>query len=339
MPTLASIHIDSALTNVSIAYRNESYIAEMVAPVLPVAKRSDKYFVYDKAAFLSSSGTDAQGKPKSLRRPKSEATETDFNLSVDNYYAEEYARRQLVTDAETQYADSPLQPAIDATQHVTDLLMLDNEVATAAMTLNTNKYSATHKQLLTTGGVGTSWAQYQSANSHPLSDLKNAKIAGVKDLLREYNCALYTVDTARTLADHPDIKDLVKYTHIDALTTSGLLKVLRGLETIEGVQQVNTAPEGKPFASGNVWVDNNGTNVCLVFYRGKEMGPRTVHGFRTFEAPDDTNGARGVNIRRYRWDPKKGEYVEGAMTRDWKSIAKDANGNYIGGYLISGCTL
>lgn len=339
MPTLPSLHIDTALTNVSLAYINEEFVADQVMPPLPVDKRSDKYFVYDKTAFLKSSGLDANGKPRSLRRPKTEANEVDFPLSTSPYYAEEYAQSQLVTDAERRIADSPLNPDIDATVSLTELLKLDNETAAAYIACKTGNYPAAHKVLLTTGATGTSWAQYASANSKPLSDIKNGKVQVKKDILREPNAAIYTVDTAQTLADHPDIKDLVKYTHMDALTTSGLPKVLRGLQTIEAATQKITSAEGAAVTSGNVWTDENGTNICLIYYKSTDVAPRSIHFGRTFEAPDDTTGVRGFAVRRYRWDRKKGWYVEVSFTRDWRLMAVDGNGLAIGGYLISGATL
>ena len=341
MPALPSVHIDTALTNLSIAYMNETFVADQVLPPLPVTKRSDKYFVYNKEAFLAGSGLDVNGRPKSLRRPKSEAVEVDYNLSTDSYYAEEYARKELVTDAETKQADNPLAPDIDATNVVTEGLKIDNEVAAASVACRTTNFPNSNKVTLTTGGTGTSWAQYASANSQPLSNIKDGKVAVKKGILREPNAALFTVDTAQTLADHPSIKDLTKYTHEDGLTTSGLPKVLRGLATIEGATQMSTNAQGAAFASGNVWADENGTNICLIFYRSMDTGPRSVHFGRTFDAPDDTTNVRGISVRRYRWEPKKGGYIEGAMTRDWKIISKtthDANGKAIGGYLISGAT-
>lgn len=339
MPDIGTVHIDQAMTNLSVAIMNDSFVADQVMPPLPVAKRSDKYFVYDQAAFLQTSGLDANGLPKSLRRPKTEAAEIDYALSTDQYYGEEYARRELVTDAERKLADNPLQPDIDATTVVTNALQMDNEIMVARRACTSTAYSPNNKVLLTGGATGTSWAQYGSANSLPLSDIRNGKVTVRKALLREPNTMTLTVDSAQVLADHPTIKDLVKYTHQDALTSSGLPKVLRGLNTVEAVTQKSTNAEGLAFSSGNVWTDENGLNIALIYFRSVDTGPRSIHFGRTFDIPDDTTGVRGISIRRYRWDPKKGEYMEGAMTRDWKIIAKDGNGLAVGGYLISGPTL
>lgn len=344
MPALSSVHIDRALTNFSVAYINEGYVAEMVMPPLPVEKRSDKYFVYDRDTFLRGTALDANGLPRSLRRPRTEAAEVEYNLSTDTFYCEEYAHKALVTDEEVTEADNPLQPDLDATTVVTERLKLDNEIMTAKLACNSAGYAAANKVLLTTGGSGTSWASYASANSLPLSDIKNGKVQVKKGVLREANRMLVTMDTGLTLADHPDIKELVKYVSQDALTTSGLPKVVRGLMVIEGGAQKATSAEGvATVTSGNVWVDENSTNIALIFHHGGDVGPRSIHFGRAFEAKNAGMGnARGFAIRRYRDNPKKGEWIEGCMTRDWKFIAKDvngANGKPIGGYLISGATL
>ena len=44
-PTHADMHIQGALANMSIAYRNESYISDQVFPNLTVRHQADKYWV------------------------------------------------------------------------------------------------------------------------------------------------------------------------------------------------------------------------------------------------------------------------------------------------------
>ena len=52
-PTQQQVHIDQALTNISIAYRNANYLGEQIFPNVPVNKQSDKFFTYPKAASFS----------------------------------------------------------------------------------------------------------------------------------------------------------------------------------------------------------------------------------------------------------------------------------------------
>ena len=45
-PNASDVHIDSPLTNISIAYMQDQkeYIADKIFPVVPVDKQGDKYF-------------------------------------------------------------------------------------------------------------------------------------------------------------------------------------------------------------------------------------------------------------------------------------------------------
>jgi hypothetical protein len=199
-------------------------------------------------------------------------------------------------------------------------------------------YPAAGKVALTGGGTGTSWGQYGSANSVPLTDIRNGKLQVVKSIAREANCLLLGVDTARVLAEHPTLKELVKYVHQDALTGSGLPRVLRGLTVIEGSAQRNSAAEGAVFSGSNVWAADDGTSVALVFYRNPYPTVRSVSLGYTFEAPDDATGQRGVAVRRWREEKRKGTMLEASFLRDWQLVAVDGSGLAMGGYLISNCT-
>ena len=338
MPTVGQVHIDQALTAISVGYRNASYVADAVLPVVPVNKRSNKYFLYRREDFLSPSPTSGTGLA-SLRRPGSEAAELDYTLSTQNYSAEEYAYRGFVADAEAAASDNPLQADMDQSLQLTERLMLDNEISVANLVSKRASYPSSNKVALTTGASGTSWAQYASANSAPFNDIKNGKLAVIRGIAREANTMLLSVDAARTLADHPNLKDLVKYTHQDALTISGLPKVLRGLMVIEGATQKNTAVEGTTYSGGNVWAADDGTAMGLIFYRPDTPTLRTVSLGYTFEAPDDATGARGVAVRRWREERRKGTMLEAAFLRDWRLIAVDGSGLALGGYLITSATV
>src|SRR6266568_4296128 len=171
MPQLGTIHIDTALTNVSVKYTNESYIAEVVFPAIPVEKRSDKWFVYGKENLKVY---------EARRAPKSVAQEVDFSLSTSNYSAEERALRQLVTDAEARIADAPLQPKVDATEFLTDRLKLTLERDVAIKLTD----PAHVTQTVALAGT-TQWSDY--TNSVPLTNLATAKTTIRPNIIRPAN--------------------------------------------------------------------------------------------------------------------------------------------------------
>ena len=49
-PTGSDLHIDTFLSNLSIGFLNapSAYIADLVFPVVPTNKQSDKYAIYNK---------------------------------------------------------------------------------------------------------------------------------------------------------------------------------------------------------------------------------------------------------------------------------------------------
>ena len=79
MPDISMVHVDQALTNVSIAYQNAQFVADDVFPTIPVAKQSNKYFIYSKDRFRI---------VDDARRPGTRANEINWTLSTDTYFTE-----------------------------------------------------------------------------------------------------------------------------------------------------------------------------------------------------------------------------------------------------------
>ena len=346
MPDISTIHIDRALTNVSIGYVNETYVADDVMPPIPVVKRSDKYFIYNKDAFLRSTGVDPQGRPQSIRRPGSESTNIQFGISNQSFYAEQLAKKYLLTDAEVNYADVPLQPAIDATLALSEMIKLDNELAVATKCGKVTNYAASNQKLLVTGT--TTWQATGSA-SHPMSvDIPGAKTQVLKGVLRTANAMLVNYATGQVLSQNPEYVDRYKYVSKEGVTNSGLLPNIEGLDVIEAPTQYVTSAEGvNPVTTAFAWTDNSNRDIALIFHRPPGVaGLRTVAFGLTFNAPDDTLGGIGYMVKRWREERLDGEYIEVRTTRDWRFICTDGsangdggNGYAMGGFLISGTTL
>lgn len=337
MPGFTSIHIDSAITNMSLLYSNPAFIADRVAPILPVAKRSDKYFTYGKETALSVTAL-VGGLPISARAPGTAAGTIEYSVSTDNYYAAQYAYNHPIPDEELIYADDPLAPLVDAEIMLTNRLMLDNENVLATKVLTTANYSAANRTLLTTGAAGTTWAN-SNVNSVPMTNIQNGKLAVLKSLFTDPNRLMLTVDSAFALSQHTQFRDTFKYVSGMSLTNFDLPFMIMGLEVFIGNQQKITSAEGVAVqTTGNVWNSSTGNAAALVYYANENAGPRSVNAFRTFSCTAETNGGE-FGTRKW-YDPKiKATYVECAMSRDWKIVGKDGSSNIAGAYYIDGCTI
>jgi len=151
---------------------------------------------------------------------------------------------------------------------------------------------------------------------------------------------------AQTLAHNWQYIDQIKYTSRDGLTAAGLAPIIEGLQVTEAIQQYATSPEyASTFTSGYIWVDDQGQDMCLVYYKG-EVGLYQPQFMAQFTAPDDTNGAQGFTVGVWREEWQQDTFVEARVTRAWQPIAVDgstngynSNGYATAGALISGITL
>jgi hypothetical protein len=239
-PTARDRHLDAAMTNVSIAYKNDNYIAESVFPVVRVQKQTDKYFVFDKSAWFRDE--------VSPRAPGTRANRVDYSISTGSYIALPYALAKAVTDEERENADAALQPDIEATEFVTDQLMLAHEIRVAdKISASGNWASASN---LTSG---TKWS---SDTSTPTANILTLITAVRQSIGRKPNKLVMGAEVMETLMNHPEMLDRLKYTRPGAILTPGDLASWFGLEQVhvgEGIK--NTANEGATDSLSDIWPD------------------------------------------------------------------------------------
>lgn len=300
MPLPNLIHIDQALTNLSLAYTNDELIAPKVLPQVTVNKLTNKYFVYGREHFRY---TEARVEPKAL------AGEFDYTLSTQSFQAQHRALRHLIPYQNEWNEDVPLNEQVDVTELITEKLALIMEVDVA--TYVTSNSNLTNYTALS---GGSQWSDY--VNSTPLTNIKTAKTSVRQNSFKRANTMVIPYDTALTLADHPSIKDLIKYTDPKSLSDTGLPPVIRGLRIIEAGAYQDSSVEGETFSPANAW----GKNVIVAFIN-PGYGLRKISLGYIFMAPDSQTGTVGISTRRYVDEPRKGEWVECEMTYDYRIVA------------------
>lgn len=239
-PTPRDRHIDAAMTNISIGYKNTNYIAGMVAPTVRVQKQTDKYFIFDKSAWFRNE--------VSPRTPGTRANRVDYSLSSASYVALPYALAKSVTDEERENADAPLQPDIEATEFVTEQLLLGLEIRVSdKISASTNWASASNLS------SGTKWTSDSSTPTAHIITLKKA----VRQTIGRYpNVAVLGAEAFETLMNHPEFLDRLKYTRPGAVLTPGDLGDWFGFDRVlvgEGIK--NTANEGAADSFSDIWPD------------------------------------------------------------------------------------
>lgn len=340
MPTLSEIHINSALSSLSILPINPdaAWVNNRCAAMVNVDKASGKYFQYGREVGGAKSPAGSLARNiRSLRTPNTRAAEVNYSLANNDYFCSEYSLADFVADSEIRDSDAPLQPLLDAAISLEDNITADVEQVFAKIALDGANYNAANKVTLTTGASGTNWKTYTSANSDPLGVIKTARDRLELILQRKPNLMMITAPGARALAEHPQLKDIFKYTEsgMQLLANDGLPPALRGLEIIVAAAVANSAAEGAAYSGNYVCFDNNGKDCALIGYKpSATAGKRTVASFLKFVAPDATTKQRGMARRAYRDETRKGWVVEVSCTCDFRFPFVDGSNLNTGAYLV-----
>lgn len=275
MLTIRDAVVDPALSQVSIAYKNDEYIAEMLFPVARVSKSVGKYYIYDKSSLRRN---------KTDRAIGAKANEVEYGLSTDSYSTKDHALKEPVPFEIMEQADAALNPEVDATESVTEMLLIDKEVALATSMQST----ATITQNVTLSGTDQ-WSDFD--NSDPFDDIRTAITTVQKAIGRRQNTLVLGQQTFDKLADHPDLVDRVKYTSKDSLTAEMIAKIFNLKQCIIGSAVYNTANEGQTDSLDFIWGKH--AWVCYIPETVKlkqvAFGFTITRGNREVEKWDDTD--------------------------------------------------
>jgi hypothetical protein len=309
-----NIHIDVALTNVSVGYQNNALVGDRLFPSVPVVKQSNKYYIF---------GRETWSVHLDLRAPGTSANEIPgYQVSTDTYFANEHALQIPVTDEERQNADAPFDPDRDGAELVTEKVLLGREVAIKTLVTTAGNYPA--GGTVTKSGTAQ-WNDY--VNSNPIGDLRDGIRWINSQIFRNPNVAVIPYQVMSQLEDHPDFIERIKYSERGIMTAEIIAAVL-GIETvIIPSSGQNTANPGQAVSLGYVW----GKDVLLAY-----VPPRAGLRIPAFGYEYTWNYPGGQNqvVDRWRENPRKSDLIRMQRRYDLKLPAQDANGKTIAGYLI-----
>lgn len=326
MLTAGSVHIDAPLTNLTIAFLQSTtgFIADRVFPKVSVAKKTDKYYIYNRADF----NRVGQVQP---RAPRTQAPRVGMSLSTDTYSADVFS---LATDFDFETLaneDAALDIRSAASNMLTTQLLIDREV----------KWASTY---FTSGVWGTDWAGVSGSpstnqvrqwsdytNSTPIQDVTTImrtmqlKSGGFKP-----NVMVVGKEVRDVLVNHPTILARLNggaTVTNTALVTDAKLAEIFGVEDFMVMETVkNTAAEG--LTEANAFI---GGKAVAFYYRPRSAGLMVPSAGYTFTWDDLENASgHGISIKSYRGDYLAidgiAEVLEANMAYDHKVVAPEMGG-------------
>lgn len=303
LPTLRDVHIDTALSRISIAYRPPPnlYIADRIFPQVPVEHQSDKFFIWTKDEWFRIR--------VETRSPNAPYPEAGLRLSQGSYYCDIYHLAFPIPDEVLANQDPAIDLAVTGAEWLADQFLKHREDAFARDFFRTGVW-ATDRTL----AGAQQWSDY--ANSNPIRDIRE----GVATILRNTgiapNMLVVGFEVMEHLRQHPQIIERYKYTQAGVLTEDMVASALGIPVLLVGRAVKNTAQEGASFSGGFIFGKH-----ALLLYTTPNPGLMTPTAGYTFVWPEV--GDLTIVIRRVREETRDRELLLAKTAWDMVVVAPD----------------
>jgi len=293
-----STRINKPLSNISVQYRNENYIARDVLKDIIVNKESDLYWVHNSNFRLEETAR-ANGSPANM---------ATISFSTSSYRAQEQALKDVITETDAANTDAPLNLQRDITEYLTDQILLKHEVDAMTLLFTTTTFS--NNVTLTTA---TTWNYAATTTADPIGDVLSATGVILAASAQMPNKLVVGWSTFEVLKENQNIHERVKYVQ-KSIVTKELLASLFDLEQVHvGTAIRDSAKEGATENQGFIW----GADAMLGYFAPRP-GIKTKTAAATFRVSRKGNPMR---VRRWYEDDIEGTFIEVSTKYDMKAIA------------------
>jgi len=314
-PSVSDVHIDVALTNISVAYVQDAsnFIADKVFPIVPVGKQSNKYWKYEKGAFFRDEAR--------KRAPGTESAGSGYKLGNDSYYCDPWAFHKDVDDNTVANSDDGIDPFRDAAVFCQNSLLIRRERLFMDTYMKTGVWA--------TDVVGnTNFAYWDDeAASDPANDIKDARLKILQSTGYRPNTLVVDIYTHEALKKHPLV--LAKFAFSGKMSvTREMLAAYFEVDRYLVSESVYTASDETVAAPVMSMIAPKSALLCYSHPSPSLMQPTAGYIF-SWAGLTGLNNA-GIRTKRFRMEHLESERVENSMAFDMKMVAADM------GYYFSG---
>lgn len=315
MPTMQTAHIDRALTNISVAYLQDAsaFIADKVFPIVPVKRQSDVYYQYSKADFMRDE--------MQLRGAGTESAGGDYGVEAqDPYYCRKHAFHKDVTPEERANYDEPLNADRDATDFVSQKMLIRREMQWANNFFKPGVWGTEYTGKAASPSTDE-FLQWDQVTSDPIKDITNAGVSMAGATGYRPNTLVLSPKAFNALKNHEDILDRIKYTQ-RGIVTEDLLATLFGVDRVfVAWSVVNSAAKGADASVDFIY----GKHALLCYSNPAPALRKPSAGYIFAWTGLEGSGAFGNRIVRLPMDMLGigTERIEGEMGFDCKKICSD----------------
>lgn len=241
--TPGTVHVDQALSNLSIAYTNSAYIGEQLMPVVTVPHMSNFFYKFDKRSRMAYPDDElgARGSPNELSQ----------SMSTDNYSCKGYGYKQYVDNLTLRNQDAPVNELADVIASLNEGIAFRREKRIAAVLTTAGNYGGN------TIAIGGSDAWNSVGKGDPIGVIMAAKSAVWRGGGSTKLVGFTTHNVMNVLMRHTAMLDLFKYGGTTpGLATSNMIAGFLGLdEILVAESRQDTANENQTAAYSRIWPD------------------------------------------------------------------------------------
>lgn len=315
MPTMQNAHIDRALTNISVAYLQDAsaFIADKVFPIVPVKRQSDVFYIYNKGDFMRD---EAQ-----VRGAGTESAGGDYGVEAsDPYYCRKHAFHKDVTAEERANYDDPLDADTDATDFVSQKMLIRREMEWASKFFAAGVWGTEIEGKAASPSVGQT-LQWDQATSNPIKDITDAGVAMASETGYKPNTLVLSPYAFNALKNHEDILDRIKYTQRGIVTADLLATLFEVDKVLVAWSVVNSAVKGAADSVDFIM----GKHALLCYAAPSPSLRRPSAGYIFAWSGLEGSGAYGNRIVRLPMDMLGlgTERIEGEIAFDVKKVCAD----------------
>lgn len=300
MPRPSEVHVDQALSNISVAYRNDRLIADALIPAVPVVRESDSYFIYSR---------DNLRLQQTRRADTAQSNVATWHATTSTYRLEEEALHDYVSDRMKANAEPALSLEVDTTEFLTDMIQIRKESDLASL-MNTTTNWANSASL----SAGLSWTS-DTVTSNPIVIINS--VSSVLATMGKLPNTIALHDRLfRGAQQHQSIRDYIKYTSADSVTPQMLARLFN-VDTVLVAGGIYNNTAENVFTTtglGFIW-----PQVAWVAYVERAPGLRKLSAMYKF-----TKTGSPWEVRRWREEDRKSDAIEVSTMYQFKVVASEA---------------
>jgi hypothetical protein len=313
-PTAGDVHVDRPLTTLSVAWIQDQsrYIAARAFPIVPVAKQSDLYYIFDRADWLRATAE--------KRAPSTESAGGGFRISNTNYFADVWAFHKDVDDQIRANADQIIDPDKAAVQFSSQACLTRRELEWATKYFATGVW-ANERAGVASGASGTQFNRWDVASTTPIADIRAAKQTISRATGFTPNKLILGSDVWNALQDHAEFTDRIVAGQTPggpAIVSKAVLAAVLELEEVMISDAViNTGPEEGTEATDFVL----GKHALLCYAAPSPAIDIPSAGYTFSWTGLFGAGSAGSRIKRFRIEKISSDRVECEMAWDQKVVS------------------